>query len=161
MGAEPSLTYWVFGYSSARPLPEVWSITIDGNVSPEPSLLQGENDFGIRWAGETEALDRLILGRSLAIVGSAVKNGLDESSAIDMLSKMAPDIFECLVMSAMPIQDAIDLARYLVETTIGFFKFSIARARTVGGQIEIATITKHEGFRWVDRKHFYPADLNS
>ena len=63
--------------------------------------------------------------------------------------------------SFMPIQDAIDLARYLVETAIGFTKFSIVKQpKTVGGPIVIAAITKHEGFRWIQRKHFYPKELN-
>jgi len=37
--------------------------------------------------------------------------------------------------------------RLLVETTIGFVKFSVARPKTVGGSIAIAAITKHEGFQ--------------
>jgi predicted proteasome-type protease len=162
-GVDVWLTYWVFGYSAGRPLPEIWSIIINGKIkdSPAPTLLQGETDYGPRWAGEEEALDRLILGRTRVIVDSAVKNGgLDQASTVEMLMKMGPDLYESLVMPAMPIQDAIDLARYLVETTMGFSKFSIARPKTVGGPIEIAAITKHEGFRWVARKHFYPASLN-
>jgi len=123
--------------------------------------LRDENAGGPNWAGETEALDRLILGRSVAIIDSAVKHGFEVNAANALLQKMGPDLYETLVMPAMPIQDAIDLSRYLVETTIGFSKFSINRADTVGGPIEIAAITKHEGFRWVARKHFYPADLNS
>jgi hypothetical protein len=43
-------------------------------------------------------------------------------------------------------------ARFLVETTIGFVKFSVARPKTVGGSIAIAAITKHEGFQWVQRQ---------
>lgn len=61
----------------------------------------------------------------------------------------------------MPIQDEIDLARYLVEVTIGFTKFSITRQpKNVGGTIDIAAIAKHEGFRWVQRRQFYPAGIN-
>jgi hypothetical protein len=52
----------------------------------------------------------------------------------------------------MPIQDAIDLARYLAETTVGFIRYSVLRRKTVGGPIEIAAITKHEGFRWAQRR---------
>ena len=159
-GTDIWLTYWVFGYSAGRPLPEVWSIVINGKDYPAPTLHQGETDFGPRWAGEEEALDRLILGRTRAILESAVKNGLEQQSTVEMLTKMGPDLYEHLVMPAMPIQDAIDLARYLVETTMGFSKFSIVRTKTVGGPVEIAAITKHEGFRWVVRKHFYSASLN-
>jgi hypothetical protein len=59
--------------------------------------------------------------------------------------------FELLFGEAMPIRDAVDLARFLIETTIGFVKFSIARPKTVGGAIAIVAITKHEGFQWVQR----------
>ena len=31
---------------------------------------------------------------------------------------------------------------------------------SVGGAVEIAAITKHEGFRWVQRKEVYPPNLN-
>lgn len=159
-GTDVWLTYWVFGYSAGRPLPEVWSIIINGKDYPAPTLHQEETNVGPRWAGVTEALDRLVLGYTSSIVESAVKNGLDQQATLDLMQKMGPDLYEHLVMPAMPIQDAIDLARYLVEATMSFSKFSIARAKTVGGPIEIAAITKHEGFRWVARKHFYSDSLN-
>ena len=61
----------------------------------------------------------------------------------------------------MPIQDAISLAKSLVDTTIGFVKYSFNRpVKTVGGPVEIATITKHERFKWVDRKHYFLPSLN-
>ena len=51
----------------------------------------------------------------------------------------------------MPIRDAVDLARVLLETTIGFVKFSIARPKRPAARA-IAAITKHEGFQWVQRQ---------
>lgn len=159
-GVDVSLTYWVFGYSAGRPLPETWCLNFSGKDCPEPSLLQGEGDVGPRWAGEEEALDRLILGRTAGILPSAVKNGVEHDKALEIIQAMGPDLYAALIMPAMPIQDAVDLARYLVETTVGFSKFLISRAKTVGGPIEIAAITKHEGFKWVARKHFYADSLN-
>ncbi len=63
------------------------------------------------------------------------------------------------IIGAMPIQDAIDLAAFLVGTTINFSKFSPG-ASTVGGPIDIAVITKHEGFKWIKRKYYYNRDIN-
>ena len=34
------------------------------------------------------------------------------------------------------------------------------RPETIGGPIELAAITKHEGFKWVARKHYYGEELN-
>ena len=64
-----------------------------------------------------------------------------------------------IVSPAMPIQDAVELAQFLVYTTIQFVRFTPGNP-TVGGPIDIATITKHEGFKWVARKHYYDHDLN-
>lgn len=63
------------------------------------------------------------------------------------------------MVAGMPIADAIELARFMVETTIKFVGFNLQH-ETVGGPIEIATITKHEGFKWVQRKLFYTAAMN-
>jgi hypothetical protein len=59
----------------------------------------------------------------------------------------------------MPIKDAIDLAAFMVETTIRFVGFNM-RAATVGEPIEVGAITKHEGFKWVKRKLFFSEELN-
>ena len=59
----------------------------------------------------------------------------------------------------MPTGDAIALADFLVGTTKQFVHF-LRGADTVGGDTDLATITRHEGFKWIRRKHFYPRDLN-
>lgn len=159
-GQPVSLTYWVFGYSSGKALPELWGIFVSAQERPDAHLIAGETVCGPNWAGEMEALDRLIFGRSGGFLDSAVKNGMEADKATDLLKKVVPDLYETLVMPAMPVQDAIDLARYLVGTTASFMRFSIKRAKTVGGPVEVAAITKHEGFKWVARKHFYDAALN-
>ena len=64
-----------------------------------------------------------------------------------------------LVFAPMPIQDAIDLGRFLVHASIMFSRF-LPGAQMVGGPIEVAAITKHEGFKWISRKHYYDQSLN-
>ena len=59
----------------------------------------------------------------------------------------------------MPVQDAIDLADFLVDMTTKYFAF-LPGADIVAGDTDIATVTKHEGFKWIRRKHYYPAHLN-
>ena len=59
----------------------------------------------------------------------------------------------------MPTVDAIELARFLAETTKQFVRF-LPGSNSVGGNIDIATVTKHENFKWVARKHFYAPALN-
>ena len=64
-----------------------------------------------------------------------------------------------VVFAPMPIQDTIDLAEWLVQTAIMYSRFSPG-APVVGGPIESAAITKHEGFKWIRRKHYFHREFN-
>jgi hypothetical protein len=140
------------GYSAGRPLAEVWEVNLMGTACPEPLCIQNEQEFGLRWDGEYEALDRLVFGLGTRFNEFVIKHGGSSQEAVELREKLVPDLYELLFIEAMPMQDAIDLARYLVETTIGFVKYSVLRPKTVGGPIEIAAISKHEGFQWVQRR---------
>ncbi|HEV2612947.1 MAG TPA: hypothetical protein VGU61_21995 [Noviherbaspirillum sp.] len=140
------------GYSAGRPLAEIWEVNLMGETCPPPFCIQSEQQFGLRWDGEYEALDRLVFGLGTRFNEFAVKHGLSEQQAAELREELVPNLYELMFVEAMPMQDAIDLARYLVETTIGFVKYSVSRAKTVGGPIEIAAISKHEGFQWIQRR---------
>jgi hypothetical protein len=151
----------ICGYSSGNALPEVWQVMFgDGGERIEPSCIQSVDQFGVWWNGEVEALNRLILG-----IGEVPQKALDSLGMTEDQMRAAreliiPHTFETLILNAAPVQDAIDLSKYLVDVTKGFIRFSITKRKTVGGPVEVAAITKHEGFKWVQRKHFYPRELN-
>jgi len=151
----------ICGYSSGRPLPEVWQVAfLDQGKPLAPSCIQPEADFGPRWDGEREALDRMILGLGIIPEAGLQALGMTVEQIAEARKKLQPHMYENLILPAAPIQDAIDLVRFMVETTKGFIRFSTARPKTVGGPIEIAAITKHEGFKWVQRKHFFSPEFN-
>jgi hypothetical protein len=107
-----------------------------------------------------KALNRLILGIGTIPDEGAKALGLTAEQVAEARSKLFPHIYENVILPAAPIQDAIDLARFMIETTKGFIRFAITRQKTVGGPIEIAAITKYESFKWVQRKHFFSPELN-
>jgi hypothetical protein len=80
--------------------------------------------------------------------------GMPEDEAVKLLDAAQP-----VVHATMPIQDAIDLVHYLIDVTCGFVRFAPGTA-TVAEPIDSAAITKHEGYRWVRRKHYYKQELN-
>lgn len=137
------------GYSAGRPLAEAWDVLLNDTDSPSPVCVQHEEEFGPRWAGDGEALDRLVLGLSSRFSDLVQELGPTGTQGQNLRDKLAPALYELLFLEAMPIWDAAALARFLVETTIGFVRFSVSRPKTVGGAIEIAAITKHEGFHWL------------
>jgi 20S proteasome alpha/beta subunit len=160
-GTKNFLMLRVCGYSSGHLLPEVWQVAfLDTGSTLDPCCIQPEDNFGCRWNGENEALDRLILGVGTITDTGAAAIGITPEQAKEACSRLYPAMYENLILTAAPIQDAIDLARFMVETTKGFIRFSITRKKTVGGPIEIAAITKHEGFKWVQRKHFFSSEFN-
>jgi len=96
-----------------------------------------EQEFGPRWDGEYEALDRLIFGLGTKFNEVYTKHGLSAEPAAGARAKLAPELYELLFLEAMPIHDAVDLARFLVQTTIGFVKFSVGRPKTVARGLQV------------------------
>ena len=142
------------GYSAGRPLAEVWEVSMTGQACPPPRRIMDETAFGMMWDGQYEALNRLILGLGFDVGSALTKHGVPPQEAGQLQEELVRDLYTTLSVPAMPIRDAIDLARFLVETTIGFVRFAVFLPKSVGGAVEIAAITKHEGFRWVQHNSF-------
>ena len=58
-----------------------------------------------------------------------------------------------IAFEGMPLQDAIDLAVYLVEMTTGRYRFAVG-APPCSGELDVAVITPR-GFTWVYRKSWH------
>ena len=59
----------------------------------------------------------------------------------------------------MPKEELATLAESLIEITS--LKRKVTRDReTVGGEVDVAVISRAEGMVWVKRKHYFPRDLN-
>lgn len=157
---KPDIGFLIVGYSIKRPLPEVWQIDIENGKCHGPKKVAQEDDVGIHWFGEIEAIGRLYKGFSLGLGDVLEEAKLSPEKIQEVIDICNDRLIIPLATPPMPIQDAINLARFLVEMTEQFSKYTPG-APTVAGPIEIAAITKHEGFRWVERKHYYNKQLNS
>ena len=152
--------YWIGGYSSGEDLGEIWRFQIDDGKCTDP-ICEADKSVvsGISWGGAPEAINRLVLGYGQQL-GMALKaGGMSETDVPNAIAEIGRFTQVGLANPAMPTSDAVDLARFLAETTKQFVRF-LPGSNSVGGNIDIATITKHENFKWVARKHFYSTDLN-
>jgi hypothetical protein len=154
------------GYSTDGSLGESWGVEIKAGKALPPKQLRQPDQAGVSWGGMSEALQRLVIGFSpsifkvLAEVSSSEgKNVTPEQLFTQLNALFIARLQAPLVFAPMPIQDAIDLARFLVHAAIMFSHF-LPGAQMVGGPIEIAAVTKHEGFKWIERKHYYDQRLN-
>jgi hypothetical protein len=63
------------------------------------------------------------------------------------------------MVTSLPKDELAAMAESLVNLTA--FKRRITQdIETVGGPVDVAVISKGDGFIWVKRKHYFPADLN-
>lgn len=154
------LEFWVGGYGSNCDNAELWKLTLQDGVMLPPELIADKDQDGhIAWGGQPQAIDRLILGFDRAMGDALVAAGLPAATVEPLLDQVRQRLQTPLVHSAMPVQDAINLADFMVDLTKRYFRF-LPEADIVGGATDIATVTKHEGFKWIRRKHYYPVELN-
>lgn len=151
------------GYSKPGDLGESWSVEIQKGVPQPPKKLRPDHEVGLSWGGQTEVLQRMILGFSPQLFEVLAKVTQPQQNAAVLNSQLgailAANLQANLVFAPMPIQDVIDLARFLVHSAIMFSRF-LTGPNIVGGPIEIAAITKHENFKWVSRKHYWDQTVN-
>lgn len=149
------------GYTPGKVLPERYELQIDQAGQCNGPEDEGNGaDHALNWRGQTDALTRLVQGFGEDLPDALITGlGLQDAHIDGAMNVLASHLQRSPVHPAMPIQDAVDLADFLVETTKNWVRFQ-AGAPTVGGPTEIAAITKHEGFNWVRRKLYYSAEMN-
>lgn len=86
-------------------------------------------------------------------VASEVKNDIDEFKSNEYIQPLLSAI------SSLPKEELAALAETLVNLTSVKRKMSLGM-ETVGGPIDVALITKGEGFIWIKRKHYFDPKLN-
>ena len=157
---KPRLGFVIAGYSADSDLPEEYDIRFPEGVRPK--LIRPIEETGLTWNGEIEPLTRLILGHS-SNLHQIIRRNMSVFKEPELANKLMQDIHKnsqiSLIQPGMPIQDAINLSEYLVNLAINFAKYRPG-APSVGGPVEIAVISKHEGFKWIKRKHYFSKELN-
>jgi hypothetical protein len=151
------LGFLVAGYSAQSRQAEGWVISIEGPTRPVPR--QELPPLASGWVAYAlpEACQRLF-------------NGWDPTLPTKLASVVDPAVMPQVVQilnnekraavpGGMPFADAVNFAKFLVDVTAGYAHFLMG-PDVVGGPIDVAGITRHEGFRWIDRKHYYRPELN-
>lgn len=76
---------------------------------------------------------------------------LDEETINDIFNVCNENLQLLLGVPAMPIKDAIDLVKFLADISVNSLRF-VSGVQVIGDLIDIAVITKHKGFKWIQRK---------
>jgi hypothetical protein len=144
---EHGFEFWVGGYGSKWDGAEIWKIIIrDGEILPLELVVGQEISGHVAWGGQPKPIHRLIVGYDDALGEALIESGLPKEAAEPVLTQVRQRLQTPLVEAAMPVGDAIALADFLVDLTKKYFAF-LPGADLVGGATDIATVTKHEGFK--------------
>lgn len=157
---KPEMGMVVAGYSSGAAHAEEYRILIDAQGQCSIDALNVGPTCGITVGGQPQTISRLVLGidpAMQAVLEGAL--GVSPTQSGQAVALLQQHLQLPVVQDPMPFKDAIDLTEFLVNATIQMSRFLPGPA-TVGGPIEIAAISKHEGFKWVSRKHYYDSSFN-
>lgn len=139
-----NMIFLVGGYDEGEPYGRVFTLTVPGNPVPQ-ELLPG--DFGGQWGGQTELVNRIVLGFDDQLPGIA-------QGILGTNSPLPPGFADTLKTQTqlaipwafLPLQDCVNLAVFMVATTIAMQQWMVT-LRGVGGAVDIATITRTDGFK--------------
>ncbi|MDA3962598.1 MAG: hypothetical protein PF961_17565 [Planctomycetota bacterium] len=136
--AKPSFGVLVAGYGEENLAPATWLIRGEqGRMLPSQRL-----DERLFWAGDgCEAIVRLVLGNGSSTNTALERAGLDDTSRERCLRQLKDHGLQRLVHPEMPIADAANLARFLIQTCIDYARFAPSAA-TVAGPVRLACIQR-------------------
>ncbi len=102
--------------------------------------------------------DRFYLESLVSQARDQFIRGLKEEAFAQIKNESEKEIQD--VVEFMPKPELAQMAESLVEITS--IKRRVSRGfETVGGPIDVAVISRSDGFVWVKRKHYFPAELNA
>ena len=143
-----SLTVHVAGVSAGAKFPEFAEMEFLGQHVKGPNSITGGKAGHITFSGSAEACHRLVMGFSPAIAGLLEQSGLKGEEVREFLNKAKVALFPHILDGAMPLAEAASLARFLVETEIRFSTLT-PDPDVVGGDIQLAAISREHGFKWL------------
>ncbi|MBI4809910.1 MAG: hypothetical protein HY800_00355 [Ignavibacteriales bacterium] len=145
----PAMTFLLAGYDENAPYGCVYEFSIPGQ--PDPKEWHPGNSFGAVWGGQQDFVGRLIHGYD-PLVPMVIQDHLKLTPEQTLKLKETLQAVQVNIpYQFLPLQDCINLSVLLIRTTIEMQSFYVG-VRGVGGEIDVATITKTGGYQSVKEK---------
>jgi len=145
----PDIVFLVGGYDEDAPYGRVFEVDVPSKPKPRE---WSANTFGVTWGGQRQFTDRIVQGfdDKLPSIVRMFLNLTEEQTA-KLRDHLKTQLSIGIPYPFLPLQDCVDLAVFLVRTTITIQSW-IVGVRGVGGAIDVATITRTEGFKPIQQK---------
>ena len=139
----------VAGFPSGTNRADLAEIEIHGAHATGPKIAPPRIAH-VNLGGQWGPVGRLVLGYDNALKAAMAEENIPPAKIDAVIKRVGQMISGPIFHPGMPIPDAVELAEFLVRTAITYCRFA-PDPDTVAGPVQIATITKHEGFRWAKR----------
>jgi hypothetical protein len=151
-GSDP-MVFQVAGFDDGAAYGRVFEVSVPNALDPVEQIA---DDFGVKWGGQTYLLERLMSG----IAPMAYAHAQDELSLTDeqvaaLAQRWNNELQLPIPYQFLPLQDCVDLATFLVDMTATVMTWT-AGVQGVGGDVDVATITRTDGFASVRQKRIHP-----
>ena len=143
------MIFLVAGFDENDAYGKIFQIDIPNAPSP---VEQKAGTFGIVWGGQFDFLERLLNGIAPEVPAIAQATlGLDDVQTAELRKQLGEQLALPIPYQFLPLQDCIDMATFLVSMTSEVQTWMVS-VRGVGGAIDVATITRTDGFNAISRK---------
>ncbi len=143
------MTFIVAGFDEGAPYGTVYEVSVPTALTP---VEKAAGDFGVTFGGQAELAARLIGGVDPR-AGGIAKDVLDltDEQMSELSLRWGIELSLPIPYQFLPLQDCVDLATFLVYMTSTTQGWTVG-VRGVGGAVDVATITRTDGFRPVQQK---------
>ncbi len=145
------MVFLVGGYDEKEAYGRVFTLIIPN--APKPVEQSPGGLFGPTWGGQRELVDRLMQGFDPNIPAQvlSILKPVGGPTGPELDAELKKRFQLPIPWQFLPLQDCVDLCIFLVRTTIELQKWLVS-VRGVGGAIDVATITRTDGFKAIQIK---------
>lgn len=147
------MVFQIAGFDEGDAYGKVYEVSVPTALAPAE---KNANDFGLTFGGQIELVSRLISGvdqRAGGILKDALN--LDDTQVNALDQRLKGELGIPIPFQFLPLQDCVDLSTFLVYMTSVVQGWTIG-VRGVGGDVDVATITRTEGFQAIRQKQIRP-----
>ncbi len=146
--AGPAMFFLIGGFDVGAAYGSLFEFDLPNNPKPVEVY---PNVFAARWGGDWDIVQRIWNGYRGGLPERLQQAlGLSDAQKAQIQQVLQQDALH-VPLDSMALQDSVNLAQTLIRTTIAMQQLSMT-VRTVGGPIDIVTITRTDGVRPVRLK---------
>jgi hypothetical protein len=143
------LGFVIAGYSPSETMADEFEFVLPLDTGTR--RINPHDDVGASWRGIAVAVTAIVKGMNPAIRQELITSKNIPAADVDALSNQHGMV---VVLDGMPVQDAVEFATYILDTTIGWAKFQVGVA-SCARPLQMAVVRPNTGWEWLAQPRLY------